>query len=542
MTEYIGIPISEGITLGSVFFMANTEASPVASHIDDIEKEIHKLNSSLDAAAGELNELYEKALESEGESVADIFMIHCMMLQDDDFRTRMVELIVKERCSAQVAVLQAAQEFSQDLAESGSNYIADRGVDISDVAQRVLRHLNGNQSVKQPSPDKKIILVANEITPSMTFLFDRSQLLGLVCSRGSSTNHTSILARSLGIPAVITPGITYTEDDIQGKLCIVNGSTGAVCFDPDIDKVQNAEKEIFFFKKRQKDLRRLIHLPAITKSGTKVLLYANAGSLKDVDEALALGAEGIGLFRSEFLYMGRNTLPSEDELADVYTKAVKKLDGKPLVIRTLDIGADKQTDCIPLEHEENPALGIRGLRLCFERQDLFDVQLKAILRAAKAGPVSIMFPMVCSVSEIRRAKASVLAASADLEKQDVPHSNRVDIGIMIETPAAAIISDLLAKEVSFFSIGTNDLIQFTLAVDRQNQAATAYCDTHHESILRLIEMVIRNAHAAGVTCSICGELGADLSLTERLVQSGIDKLSLVPNRLLPIKQKIRELE
>jgi len=538
--EFKGIAASKGISAGKIFFVDNENKKNTVTKIDNPEEEIEKLTKALDIAVTELNELYEKALVNADESVADIFMIHGMMLQDDDFRGRMFELIRNENYSADTAIGVAAKEFAQDLADSGSDYIAERGADISDVENRVINILRGTNAMNMPSADEKIILVANEITPSLTLMFNREQLLGLVSAKGSNTSHAAILARSLSIPCVITSGVVYSEE-CNGKECIVDGLKGVVIVSPAKEEIAAAQEASKKYEAEIQLLKQLKNEPAITKSGKKIKLYCNVGSLEDVDNAVEAGCEGIGLFRSEFLYMGRDTLPTEEELADVYSKAAEKLNGKKLVIRTLDIGADKKTDCIPMKDEPNPALGIRALRLCFARPDLFEVQLRAILRAGVHGNVSVMFPMIASISEIRRAKSYLTAAADYLEKRKIPHAEKIETGIMIETPAAAVISDLLAKEVDFFSLGTNDLTQYTLAVDRQNEDAEAYCDVHHEAVLRLIEMTCKNAHENGIWCGICGELGADSAVTERFINCGIDELSVSAGSLLSLKKNIREL-
>jgi phosphoenolpyruvate-protein phosphotransferase (PTS system enzyme I) len=540
MTEYKGLAVSAGVAAGTVFFVENSTPGTPERKLENTKEEEQRLTDALAKAASELTSLYNKALTTTDASVADIFMIHGMMLQDDDFRNRMTELVVKEKMSAESAVSAAAKEFSQELAESGSDYIAERGADIADVEHRIIRILQGKNEVQVPAADQKVIIVADEITPSLTLMFNRSQLTGLVSAKGSTTSHTAILARSLGIPAVITSGAVF-DNSLHGQNCIVDGIHGSVCFSPDKKQLGTALALKKSYEAEQKTLSELKNVEAVTRSGKKINLFCNAGSLEDIDTALKYGAEGIGLFRSEFLYLGRTDLPTEEELTDIYKKAVQKLAGRKLVIRTLDIGADKQAACIPMKKEPNPALGIRALRLCFANPDLFAVQLRAILRAASGGNVSVMFPMVCSVSEIRRAKACIAAAAGDLEKRKVSHADRIETGIMVETPAAAVISDLLAREVDFFSIGTNDLTQYTLAVDRQNEDASAYCDPRHESVLRLIELTAGNAHKNGIWCGICGELGADSAVTERFIAAGIDELSVVPGALLPLKKKIRDL-
>lgn len=540
MMVHKGTSVSEGIATGTIFFVELNSASDKVQKCDDPEKEIERLNEALDIASGELMELYEKACQSADDSVADIFMIHSMMLQDDDFRNRMMELIREDNFSAISAVSLASKEFSESLADSGSDYIAERGADISDVESRVIRILQGTNALSLPGSDEKIVLVANEITPSLTLMFERNQLLGLVSAKGSATCHAAILAKSLGIPCVITPGVNFGSE-INGKTCIVNALDSFIVMDPDSSQLEEASSIEAKFLEDKKALELLKDAPCETKDGRKVKLFCNVGSLEDIDQALKNNAEGIGLFRSEFMYLGRVILPTEEELADVYTKAAKKLGDKKLVIRTLDIGADKKTECIPMKDEENPALGIRALRLCFAQPELFQIQLRAILRAAIHGNISVMFPMISSVSEIRRAKFFMAQAADDLTKRNIPHADKIETGIMVETPAAAIISDLLAKEVDFFSLGTNDLTQYTLAVDRQNEDAAPYCDAHHEAVLRLIELTCKNAHDNNIWCGICGELGSDISVTERFVNAGIDELSVGANSILKVKKRIREL-
>ncbi len=540
MTEHTGIAISAGLAEGTIFFVEDYDFSTVAQTTNDVKAELKRLHTAMEQTALEINELYEKATHSADESVADIFMIHQLMLQDEDFLNGIETLISKEKCSAEVAVSKAAEEFSAELSDSGSDYIAERGADIADIAQHLIRILQGKDAIEQPPADQKIILAANEITPSLTLLFDKSQLIGFVSAKGSATCHAAILARSLGIPAVIIKNAKF-DASLNNTPCLIDGLKGTVIFNPDKKQIKAMKTAQTNFEKEQEALLKLKDLPAVTKSGAKVELFCNAASLDDIDNAIAYGAEGIGLFRSEFLYLGRKTLPSEDELTKVYTQAVEKLDGRKLVIRTLDIGADKQSDCIPMKAEANPVLGVRGLRLCFAKPDIFMVQLRAILRAASAGPVAIMFPMVASTSEITEAKRALEKAKTELKKDGIAYGEKLEVGIMVETPAAAVISDLLAKEVDFFSIGTNDLTQYTLAADRQNEDMDSYCDPHHEAVLRLIELTIKNAHAQGIWCGICGELGADLSLSKRFIDAGVDELSVVPSSLLRLKENIRNL-
>ena len=541
MIEYKGNAVSAGIALGNILFLKTQKQQNFADvRICDTDKEQRRLMNACEKAADQLMELYDKAMESSGEEASSIFMVHSMMLQDDDFLQAMKDLIGETKCCAEYAVTQIAKQFADDLAESGSDYIAERGSDVTDVSTRVIDILQGTQTEITLEDDKPVILVAEELTPSQTLMFDRSKLLALVSRKGSKTSHTAILARSLDIPAVICPDLDL-EQNLCGKECIVNGLIGSIIIEPDEATAKQAKEVLAKYKADQKELESLKDKDAVTKTGQKINIYGNAGNIEDIDAILQSGGEGCGLFRSEFLYLGRETLPTEDELTQVYSNAAKKLNGKLLVIRTLDIGADKKAPCLPLEEEDNPALGIRALRLCFEAPDVFITQLRSILRASKDGNIAIMFPMIISVSEIKKAKEYIAEAKKQLESENIPFAMPSQIGIMIETPAAAIISDMLAKEVDFFSIGSNDLTQYTLAIDRQNERLDKYCDTHHEAVLRLIELTAKNAHDNGIWCGICGELGSDLELTERFAACKMDELSVYPGAILPLKKRIRDL-
>ena len=541
MVSYKGNAVSEGIALGNILFLKADKQQHFGDvKIDAVAKETERLIDACNKAADQLMELYEKASEDSEDGASDIFMVHSMMLQDEDFQQAMKDLIADTKCCAEHAVMEVAKKFAADLAASGSDYIAERGSDVNDVSSRVIQILQGKSNSVELKDDKPVVLMAEELTPSQTLMFDRSKLLALVSRKGSKTSHTAILARSLDIPAVICPELEL-HDDLTGKTCIVDGLKGEIIIEPDKKTEEVAGRQRDEYVKEQRELEALKDKEAVTKSGQKVKVFGNAGNLEDIDFVLDESGEGVGLFRSEFLYLGRETLPSEDELTQVYSNAAKKLNGKLLVIRTLDIGADKKAPCLPLEEEPNPALGIRALRLCFESPEVFITQLRSILRASAVGNVGIMFPMIISVAEIKKAKEMIQVAAKQLEEEKIPYSMPDQIGIMIETPAAAIISDLLAKEVDFFSIGSNDLTQYTLAIDRQNERLEKYCDTHHEAVLRLIELTAENAHKNNVWVGICGELGSDLELTERFVKAGIDELSVYPAAILKLKKRIREL-
>ncbi len=535
-----GITVSEGFAEGEVFFIEDYDLNSIPQKTEDVKEEKKRIEIAIEKAIVELQVLYEKAIKRADEDIANIFMIHQFMLQDEDFIDRINELIEKEKFSAEKAISQTGEEFSKALEDSGSEYIAERSSDLTDITQLVIRILQNKKQPTIPSPDSKIILVANEITPSLSLLFEKSQLLGFVSAKGSPTCHASILARSLHIPAIVIKGANFNKS-INGKKCLINGKNSEVIFSPNNKQIKELEIAIKEFKKEKASLLRLKELPAVTKKGEEIKLYCNAASLEDIDNALKYGAEGIGLFRSEFLYMGRSLLPSEDELTDIYKQAAIKLEGKKLIIRTLDIGADKKTECIPMKEEANPVLGIRGLRLCFDKPKIFMTQLRAILRASHFGSVAIMFPMVSSIEDIKEAKKYLEEAKKELRKENIEYGKNIEVGIMIETPASAIISDILADEVDFFSIGTNDLIQYTIAIDRQNEEMEKYYKPHHEAVLRLIELTIKNAHKKNIWCGICGELGADLNVTERLVKADIDEISVSSNFLLPLKDKIRSI-
>ncbi len=535
-----GLTVSQGFAKGEALFIEDYNFNTLTKKVENTEEEILRLEKAIEKAIIELQKLYEKAEESADEEVANIFMIHQLMLQDEDFIDRVNELIIEEKICAEEAITKTGKEFSQDLENSGSDYIAERVADLSDITQLVVRILQGKNYPTLPSSKTKVILVANEITPSLSLIFEKSQLLGFISAKGSPTCHSAILARSLNIPAIVIKNAKF-DKSINGKKCLIDGKNSRVIFSPDEEQIKSLELAKKEFDKKQTSLLKLKGVPAITKKGKRVELFCNASSLEDIDTALKNGAEGVGLFRSEFLYMGRNTLPSEDELAEIYSQAVKKLNGKRFVIRTLDIGADKQTECIPMKKETNPVLGVRGLRLSLAQPKIFITQLRSILRASSLGPVSIMFPMVTSLEEIKELKRYLEKAKEELKKENISYGKNIEVGIMVETPAAAVISDILAKEVDFFSIGTNDLTQYTLAVDRQNEDLENYCDPYHEAILRLIQLTIKNAHKEGIWCGLCGELGADLNISEKLLEADIDEISVSPVSLLPLKEKIRNI-
>jgi phosphotransferase system enzyme I (PtsI) len=461
-----------------------------------------------------------------------------MMLEDTDYCDPVSELIKTEKVCAEYAVNTAGSRLAQDFADMDDEYMKARAIDVYDVSKRVIEILSGEGQALDRGNDPAI-LAADDFTPSETAQLDRSKVLALVSRQGAANSHTAIFARTMGIPAIIGFG-AFLTDDLSGKEVILDGDTGTLYAEPDPEIIKTLEEKKVALQKEKEKLEKLRGKPTCTSGGRKIKLFANIGSVSDADAARAGDAEGVGLFRSEFLYLGRNDYPDEDTQYGSYRKALEKMGGREVVIRTLDIGADKQADYFNLPKEENPALGMRAIRICLTRPDIFKTQLRAIYRASVHGSAAIMFPMITSLDELRRAKKIAQQVRESLAADNIPFDNAVPIGIMIETPASAIISDVLAAESDFFSIGTNDLTQYTLAIDRQNDSIAAFCDIHHESILRLIKLTCDNAHKAGIWCGICGSLGADTALTKTFVEMGIDELSVEPSRILKLRSIIAE--
>ena len=465
--------------------------------------------------------------------------MHQQLLEDLDYVESIQGIIEGEGLNAEYAVFVTAEQFAAMFIAMNDEYMSGRAVDIKDVSERVISILNGSQVAAEAMPEPVIIL-AEDLAPSETVQFEKDKLLAFVTQKGSANSHTAILARMMNLPSLVTTDIELNME-YHDKIAVVDGFTGKIYIEPDeITMAEMKEKQ-----KRAEERRRMLQtlkgLPTVTKSGKHVHLYANIGGVDDVDAVLENDCEGIGLFRSEFLYLGREDYPSEEEQFEAYKNVISRMGGKKVIIRTLDIGADKQADYFNIAKEENPALGFRAIRICLERVDMFKTQLRAIYRASAYGKASIMFPMIISVSEIVRIKEIVEEVKEELRQNDISFGD-VELGIMIETPAAVMISDQLAAEVEFFSIGTNDLTQYTLAIDRQNQALDSFYDAHHDAVLRMIQKTIENAHAHGAWCGICGELGADMELTRRFVQMGIDELSVSPPFTLELRQKIRDID
>lgn len=537
MEQFEGKKIYSGVAIGKIFFYSKKENQVVRKKVDDVEAEVNRYEEAKAQAIKELNALYEKAVKDVGEVNAQIFEVHAMMLEDGDYNDSVYNIIREQEVNAEYAVGTTGDNFAEMFANMDDEYFKARSIDMKDISERVISVLNGNSSTGSLT-DEPVIIVAEDLAPSETVQMDKEKLLAFVTRLGSANSHTAILARTMNIPALIDVDI---NEDWNGKVGIVDGYNGKLIIDPDDATLAEYEK------KRQEDIEKrelLLTLKGkdnVTKSGQKINLYANIGSTSDLASVLQNDAGGIGLFRSEFIYLEKDTFPTEEEQFAVYKQVAETMAGKKVIIRTLDIGADKQVDYLNLGNEENPAMGYRAIRICLTQTDIFKTQLRAIFRASNYGKISIMYPMIISVNEVRRIKEIVAEVKEELTKEGVPFGE-VEQGIMIETPAAAVISDLLAKEVDFFSIGTNDLTQYTLAIDRQNAKLDDFYDSHHEAVLRLIQMVVDNAHKEGIWAGICGELGADMTLTERFLQMGIDELSVSPSCILPIRKIIRDAE
>lgn len=535
MEQYNGKSIFKGTAIGRVLFYSKNQQQVKRTKIKDAEAEIARYEAAKATAIEQLGALHDKALAEVGEANAMIFEVHAMMLEDDDYNDSVYNIIRNDGVNAEFAVATTGDNFSVMFAEMDDEYFKARAADVKDISERVIRVLMG-RTTDSDLGDEPVIVVAEDLAPSETVQMDKSKLLAFVTRLGSSNSHTAILARTMNIPALI--GIDIKEE-WNGKMAIVDGKTGTFYVDPDVATLEKFLEE----KKKEEEARELLSQlkgqPDETVDGRHIHLYANIGSVADVANVLANDAAGIGLFRSEFLYLEKDHYPTEEEQFQVYKTVAQNMAGKKVVIRTLDIGADKQVDYFNMEHEDNPAMGYRAIRICLDRIEIFKTQLRALYRASAFGTISIMFPMIISVKEVQQIKKICAEVRDELDAGNVEYGD-VELGIMIETPAAVMISDLLAKEVDFFSIGTNDLTQYTLAIDRQNPKLDNIYDSHHPAILRMIQMVIDNGHKENCWVGICGELGADTSLTEQFVKMGIDELSVSPTFVLPVRKAIRE--
>lgn len=531
-----GKSIFGGIAIGPIYFFTKEQKQVKRTKIEDAAAEIKRYEDACETAKEQLGELYEKALKEVGESGAQIFEVHQMMLEDDDYNDSVKSIIETQMVNAEYAVATTGDNFAAMFAAMEDEYFQARAVDMKDISERVIDVLMRIGEAK--SWDEPSIIVAEDLAPSETVQFDKSKLLGFVTKLGSSNSHTAILARTMNIPALIQIDI---QEEWNGKMAVIDGFSGEFYIDPEPEILEKYQAK----KEEQEAHRRLLAeqkgKPTVTKGGKAIKLFANIGSVSDLPAAMSNDAGGIGLFRSEFLYLESETYPTEDEQFKAYKMVAETMAGKKVIIRTLDIGADKQVDYFDLDKEENPAMGLRAIRICLTRPEIFKTQLRALLRASAYGNIAVMYPMIISVEEVRQIKAIMEDVKKELDDAGIAYGN-VEQGIMIETPAAAMISDLLAKEVDFFSIGTNDLTQYTLAIDRQNAKLDEFYDPHHEAVLRMIEMVVDNAHKAGIWAGICGELGADMELTERFLAMGVDELSVSPTFIYPVRQIIREYD
>ena len=528
-----GKTIFGGIAIGPVSFYAKDQMQVKRQKIEDAQAEIERYEAAKAAAIGQLGELHKKAVKDVGESGAQIFEVHQMMLEDDDYNDSVHNIITTQVVNAEYAVATTGDNFATMFASMDDEYFQARAADMKDISERVINVLAGGGQAK--ISDEPSIIVADDLAPSETVQFDKSKLLGFVTRLGSSNSHTAILARTMNIPALIQVDI---QEEWNGKPAIIDGFTGTFYVDPEPEVLKKYQAKRTELEEKKKLLATQKGKPTVTKSGKAIKLFANIGSVSDLPSALENDAGGIGLFRSEFLYLESDTYPTEEEQFKAYRMVAETMGGKKVIIRTLDIGADKQVEYFDMEKEENPAMGLRAIRICLTRPEIFKTQLRALLRASAYGNIAIMYPMIISVEEVRKIKAIMESVKAELDEAGIPYGD-VEQGIMIETPAAVMISDLLAEEVDFFSIGTNDLTQYTLAIDRQNAKLDAFYNPHHEAVLRMIEMVVANAHKAGIWVGICGELGADTELIEQFLEMGVDELSVSPAFVLPIRQMIR---
>lgn len=539
MKVFNGTAVFGGVAFGRISIYKRNEQTIKREHIENPKEEIKRFEDAKQTAISQLKGLYEKALKEVGEAHAQIFEVHQMMLDDLDYVESITSMIEDQKVNAEYAVATTADTFANLFASMDDAYMKERAADVKDVSERVLTVLSGNGSDTGVVSDATII-VADDLAPSETVQLDKEKVKAFVTIHGSTQSHTAILARTMNIPALINTNIELLNE-YDGKEAIVDGFTGTVYIEPD-EATRATMKE-----KQEKDLAKKALLQelkgkeSITLDGQKINLYANIGGVEDVPKVVLNDAEGIGLFRSEFVYLNSKDYPTEDEQFAAYKEVAEKMRGKKVIIRTCDIGADKQIDYFNMEKEENPALGYRAIRICLDRKEMFKTQLRALYRASMFGKISIMFPMIISVEEVRQIKAIIAEVLAELDAEGTPYKE-CELGIMIETPAAVMVSDLLAKEVDFFSVGTNDLTQYTLAIDRQNQKLDSIYDPHHPAVLRMLKMIADNAHKAGIWCGICGELGADLELTETFLKFGYDELSVSPSMLLALRDKVRKTD
>lgn len=541
MTTFKGKGVYGAIALGRISVFKRKEASVKRTHIDDIEAEKLKLQIAKEKASNELLDIYNKALKEVGEANAQIFEIHMMMIEDEDYNESILSIIETQSVNAEYAVAVTGDNFAEMFASMDDTYMQARSADVKDISNRIISCLSQDYGEGDDS-DEKVIICADDLAPSETVLLDKDKVLAFVTALGSSNSHTAILARTMNIPAIIGVGEDFLKDVRNGDMAVVDGYTGEIFVNPDRDTLSRLELKKSEDEEKKHLLQELKGKENITLDGTKINIYANIGSADNIGAVLAGDADGIGLFRSEFLYLENTDYPTEEQQFAAYKKVLESMAGKKVIIRTLDIGADKQADYFNLAKEENPALGCRAIRICLTHPEIFKTQLRALYRASAYGNLGIMFPMITSVSELTQILSICEEVRNELTADGVAISDKTELGIMIETPAAAIISDKLAPMVDFFSVGTNDLTQYTLACDRQNASIEQFIDTHHEAILRLIEMSAENAHRHGAWIGICGELAADTTLTETFLRMGIDELSVSPSFVLKVRDAVRHCD
>ncbi len=539
MVRINGRAVSDGIAIGKILFFNRKKITVSAEHTYNEQIELERYHNAKTSAKNELLDFIKLAETRAGKESAEIFEIHQMMLDDKDFVEEIERLITQEKWIAEYAISQTSKKFAEMFLAMDNEYMNGRAADVTDVSERMIKILSNK--TEDPSfldNDEKIIICADDLAPSETVQMDKSRVIAIATRYGSAQSHTAIIARTMNIPAIIGLGDALSND-FEGMTAIVDGSDGSICIDPTPDILESAKTRHRIATKRREQLKQLKGMDNITKDGHRVMVYANITSPDDLKSVLDNDAGGIGLFRSEFLYLGSSNFPTEDEQFDAYKKVLSFMNGKKVIIRTLDIGADKCIDYFNLDKEENPALGYRAIRICLSQRDIFKTQLRALLRASAYGKLSIMIPMIVSIDEIRETRIIINEVQTELRQNGIDFDEAIEVGIMIETPAAVMISDMLAREVDFFSIGTNDLTQYCLAIDRQNQKLEPFYDPHHISVLRMIYKTIKNAHRARIWCGICGELAADLKMTEMFLSMGVDELSVSPSSILPLREKIR---
>ena len=541
MKQFTGKGVYGAVAMGKISLFKKQDTVIQRTSVTDTEAEKARVEAAKAAASEQLQAIYEKALKEVGETNAQIFEIHMMMLEDDDYNESIQNIIDTQKVNAEYAVSITADNFAEMFSAMDDAYMQARAADVRDISDRIIANLTGNVAVQEDSDEKRIIC-ADDLAPSETVSLDKDKVLAFVTAHGSSNSHTAILARNMNIPAVIGVGSDFLKEVQDGTEAIVDGFTGEIFVEPDEETRQRLLEKQRADEEKKRLLLELKGKENITKDGTKVNIYANIGSVDNIGAVLLNDAGGIGLFRSEFLYLENTDYPNEEQQFLAYKRVLESMAGKKVIIRTLDIGADKQVDYFHLKKEDNPAMGYRAIRICLTRPEIFKTQLRALYRASIYGNLGVMFPMITSVSELEKILAICEEVKAELREQGVTYSDTMELGIMIETPAAAIISDRLAPMVDFFSVGTNDLTQYTLACDRQNPDIEPFIDTHHEAILRLIEMSAKNAHANGAWIGICGELAADTTLTESFLRMGIDELSVSPAFVLKVRDAVRNVD